>query len=304
MGTEYPRFLGDAWQPGQRSQRIRDLLEKKGSLSVEDMSEIQLDVLDPFAPTLVPYLLDVDAGSHYYSGGQALLRDWDFHQDADSSAAAYYNAVWRNLLHLTFDDQLPASVVVEGGGRWFDVVARLLEEPADRWWDDVETDRVKEGRDDIVREAVREARDELVRLQSRRPSNWTWGHQHQLELRNSTIGESGSWIGAALLNRGPWELGGGSAIVDATGWDASVGYDVDWVPSMRMVVSLADLDTSTWVNLTGASGHAFSPHYTDQAELWADGRTRPWAFSADAVDEATQDRLTLTPSGGASTPSE
>jgi penicillin amidase len=72
---------------------------------------------------------------------------------------------------------------------------------------------------------------------------------------------------------------------------------------MRMVVSMADLDDSTWVNLTGASGHAFSPHYTDQADLWADGRTRPWAFTSGAVDDATEDRLTLKPRG-ASTPTE
>ncbi len=84
-------------------------------------------------------------------------------------------------------------------------------------------------------------------------------------------------------------------MVDATSWDASVGYEVTSVPSMRMVVSLADLDSSTWVNLTGASGHAFSPHYTDQTELWADGETLPWAFSRNAVDAATTDTLRLVP---------
>jgi penicillin amidase len=302
VGKGYPYHLGDAWDPGQRSQRIRDLLEQKGTLGVADMNDIQLDVLDPFAPTLVPYLLDVDAGNHYYAGGQQLLRSWDFQQEADSPAAAYYNAVWRNLLHLTFDDELPDSVVAEGGGRWFDVVARLLKEPSDPWWDDTTTETVREDRDDILRRAVRDARDELVRLQSRRPNRWTWGHQHELELRNSTIGQSGNSIGEALLNRGPWKLGGGTGIVDAIGWDASKGYDVDWVPSMRMVVSLADLDESTWVNLTGASGHAFSPHYTDQTELWADGRTRFWAFTRPAVDDSTQDRLTLKPSGGGTIP--
>ena len=55
---------------------------------------------------------------------------------------------------------------------------------------------------------------------------------------------------------------------------------------MRMVVSLADLDESRWVNLTGVSGHPFSDHYTDQTDLWAEGETLPWAFSADAVEDA------------------
>ena len=64
---------------------------------------------------------------------------------------------------------------------------------------------------------------------------------------------------------------------------------------MRMVVSLADFDDSRWVNLTGVSGHPFADHYTDQTDLWARGETLPWAFSADAVEAATADELTLLP---------
>jgi penicillin amidase len=64
---------------------------------------------------------------------------------------------------------------------------------------------------------------------------------------------------------------------------------------MRMVVSLADLDESRWVNLTGESGHAFDSHYTDQADLWARGETLPWAFSHDAVDATAKHTLTLRP---------
>ena len=68
-----------------------------------------------------------------------------------------------------------------------------------------------------------------------------------------------------------------------------------WAPSMRMVVSLADFDDSRWINLTGASGHAFHPNYTDQTELYVDGRTLPWAYSKDAVDDAGEHSLTLVP---------
>jgi penicillin amidase len=98
-----------------------------------------------------------------------------------------------------------------------------------------------------------------------------------------------------LLNRGPWHVGGGSSIVDATGWDASEGFAVNRAPSMRMVVDLADFDRSTWINLTGASGHAFDAHYTDQTDLWAAGKTRPWPFSPTAVAKAATQTLTLRP---------
>ena len=67
------------------------------------------------------------------------------------------------------------------------------------------------------------------------------------------------------------------AIVNATSWDARTdSYDVTTAPTMRMVVDLADLDASTWVDMTGTSGHPGSPHYADQLRAWADGRTFPW----------------------------
>jgi penicillin amidase len=66
---------------------------------------------------------------------------------------------------------------------------------------------------------------------------------------------------------------------------------------MRMVVDLADLDASRWVNLTGASGHAFHGHYFDQAELWAEGRTTPMRWSRTRIEEEAEDHLTLVPAG-------
>ena len=297
VDSSYPYQLGSSWDYGYRSQRIADLLTKKGALSVDDMSEIQLDDYNAFAPSLVPYLLDVDAGSRYYSSGRQLLEDWDFTQPADSAAAAYFNAVWKNLLELTFTDQLPPSVEVAGGGRWFEVVLALLDQPNDPWWDDIETEDVREGRDDVLRLAMRDARDELVHLQSRRVDGWSWGHQHTLTLENQTIGQSDIGLIARLVNRGSWEVGGGPSIVNATGWNAAKGYEVNWVPSMRMVVSLGDLDDSTWINLTGASGHAFSSHYTDQTDLWAEGKTLPWHHTRETVEEAAEGTLILRPDG-------
>ncbi len=40
---------------------------------------------------------------------------------------------------------------------------------------------------------------------------------------------------------------------------------------MRVIVDLADLDRSRWINLTGASGYAFADDYWDQAPVWARG---------------------------------
>jgi penicillin amidase len=293
-GPDYPYHLTDDWDPGYRSQRINDVLAREGELSVGELLDLQLDSQHPLAATLTPYLLDVELPRGYYSAGQRRLRDWDLEQDVDSAAAAYFNVVWANLLRLTFHDDLPEELWPDGGDRWLAVVERLLREPSATWWDDATTTEV-ETRDDVLVAALRDARDELTRRQARDPDEWSWGALHRLELRSRTLGESGLGPVEWLVNRGPWEAAGGGATVNATGWDATVGYEVATAPSMRMVVSLGDLDESRWINLTGVSGHPFDAQYTDQTDLWAAGETLPWAFSRAAVDEAGEDTLTLSP---------
>ncbi|QBR92343.1 penicillin acylase family protein [Nocardioides euryhalodurans] len=295
IGGDYPYFLTDDWDRGYRAQRIRDLIEAEQDLSISEMSELQLDDRNPMAATLVPYLLDVELPDGYLSDGQELLADWDFGQPADSAAAAYYNVVWRNLLELTFHDDLPEEAWPDGGQRWMAAVEGLLREPDDAWWDDRTTEDDVETRDEILAEAQELAREELTRLHARNPESWRWGHLHRLDLEHQTLGQSDNPVVASLFNRGGWEVGGGGAIVDATSWDAREGYGVTAAPSMRMVVSLGDLDDSRWVNLTGVSGHPFHEHYTDQTDLFVDGETLPWPSSREAVEAAADDTLTLVP---------
>ncbi len=297
IGPAYPYRLTDDWDQGYRSQRIRDLLESRGRLSVADMARLQLDTRSPVAPVLVPYLLDVVLPHGYYGVGQRLLRGWDFRQQADSGAAAYFNSVWRHLLARTFHDDLPRDLWPDGGDRWVAVITRLLADPTATWWDDARTDDVVETRDDILAAAMIDARDEMTERLGLDPGDWNWGHLHQLRLRSSTLGQSSLAPVRWLFNRSGWDVGGGDATVDATSWDAAAGYGVLNVPSMRMVVSPGDWDRSRWINLTGVSGHPASSHYTDQTDLWARGETLPWAFSRRAVAAAGTDTLTLTPGG-------
>ncbi|WP_210649249.1 penicillin acylase family protein [Nocardioides sp. SYSU D00065] len=298
VGEDYPYLLTRDWDYGFRSTRIREALQAEGELSVQEMLDVQLDSTNPMAETLVPYLLDIrDLPSPYYRNAQNLLRGWDFTQPVDSAPAAYFNVVWRTLLELTFHDDLRRRTWPDGGDRWFLVVSRMLTEPAGPWWDDSTTDEV-ETRDDILRAAMIAARDEMTRRQARDPRLWTWGHLHRMHLHSSTLGESGIAPVERLFNRDGWQVGGGSAIVDATSWNAVDGYEVTAAPSMRMVVSLADFDESRWINLTGVSGHPASAHYSDQTELYVEGDTLPWAWTRGAVEAAAEDRLVLTPASG------
>ncbi|SEN09576.1 penicillin acylase family protein [Actinacidiphila rubida] len=347
--SKYPYLLTSDWGYGTRSQRINSLIASKikdgGKISMDDMQSMQNDSSSDIAKLLVPALTKISISNDkgdYVREAQQLLVGWDYNQDSDSAAAAYFNAVWRNVLKLAFGNKLPKELRPEGqclrvppagqtgpvdnldgapktieecgdraadqaqpdgGDRWFEVVRDIWNQPNNPWWTmsttaffGVDTNKAHHStRDQLLEQAMKDARYELTAKLGKDINTWSWGRLHKLDLKNQTLGTKGPGVIKWMLNRGPWQLSGGEAAVDATGWNAAGGYDVVWVPSMRMIVNLQDFDKSRWINLTGASGHAYNDHYTDQTSLWADGKLLPWYFSDSRVDQASKAKMALTP---------
>ncbi|MBU4213641.1 MAG: penicillin acylase family protein [Actinobacteria bacterium] len=293
-------FLTNDWDYGFRAQRIRALLVARlatGKVDVADMQTIATDARSAAADVLVPQLIGLDIGTGFDADGQALLRTWDRQMDADSPAAVYFAAVLQDVLAQTFSDNLPTEAALDGDSRSVELLREVVDDPSSTWWDDSSTPRVVEGRDEILTRALVSARLELTARLGKDPSTWAWGTVHTIAPEHPVLGgDAVPALVRSLMNPDPRPVGGGSAVVDATAWDASSGsFDVVSAPSMRMVVDLSDLDSSTWVTLTGSSGHPGSTHYADQLTAWSTGLSYPWPFTAAAVEADAADRLTLTP---------
>lgn len=294
-------FLTNDWDYGFRSQRIRDLLSQRietgQPITVDTMNQIQNDDWSPYAAALVPTLLEQELDDSFAADGQKLLAGWNYETDVDSAAAAYFAAVWRNLLQLTFWDDLPEDARPDGGSQWLAVVQGLLKNVNDPYWDDRQTVNVVETRDEVLSQALASARLDLTVELSKEPSDWAWGKLHVLSLEHEPLGMEGvPQVVRDYMNPSPVQMPGGSSIVNATAWDAASGsFAVTAGPSMRMVVDLGDLDASTWVTVTGVSGHPESSHYTDQLASWSTGETYAWPFTRDAVGAARKDELRLVP---------
>ncbi|GAA1952256.1 penicillin acylase family protein [Brevibacterium antiquum] len=287
--------LSNDFDDGDRARRITKLLQDtiaQGDVTMGDMSRVQGDDLNPLALTLIPLLEEIDAGvGTDIAEAQELLSDWDGRDDANSAAAAYFNVLSKTILDEVFAPKLPDAVPPAGGSRWYLIIKNQLKDPDSEWWADDEV----ENRDEALARAMDSAWKTTEDLLGSEPVTWRWGILHRLTIRNASLGESGIKPIERLFNRGPYEVSGGSGEVNATGWDASVGFETNWVPSMRQIVDLKDFNHSRWINLTGASGHAFHPHYADQTEDWAAGATRPWPYTPDALDRHTEDSLVLRP---------
>lgn len=222
------------------------------------MQAFQKDNSSEIARLLTPYLTKIDIKDKYVRDAQQLLEGWDFTQEPDSAAAAYFNAVWRNTLKLAFGNKMPKEVrpdgqcltvrpadetgpadendkyirecgeragdtaQPDGGDRWYEVVRGILDDPENAWWktEDRPNRPGDKNRDQLLAHAMKDARYELTSKLGKNIDNWSWGRLHQMFLTNQTLGTDGPGMLQGLFNRGPWNLGGGEAAVDATGWNA------------------------------------------------------------------------------------
>ncbi|CAM5460865.1 Penicillin amidase OS=Streptomyces aurantiogriseus OX=66870 GN=GCM10010251_21420 PE=3 SV=1 [Streptomyces aurantiogriseus] len=91
---KYPYTLTTDWGYGTRSQRITDLIKLKieggGKISTDDMRQMQLDNRSADRHAARARAAEDQPGDPDVREAQELLQGWDYTQDADAAAAAYF----------------------------------------------------------------------------------------------------------------------------------------------------------------------------------------------------------------------
>lgn len=301
-------LTGD-WDYGFRADRIEKLLRTRlaeHKLTPADHTAIQMDTYSAYAANVwVPVLRRAPitdeetsrAKRAFTAEAVSLLDDWDGRFTADSAAAAYYGAVWSNLLRLTFNDQLPSGVSLTGDSRSMEVLRTLPRNS--QWWDDVSTPTIVETREQIIARSLVEARLELTARIGKDPERWQWGKLHTMTAVQFPLGQSYPSVIERMVNSPTVAVPGAADTIDVGAWTASSdSYKATTIPAVRMVVDLGAPDQSTWVDSSGISAHPWSGHYGDQSDRWRDGEPYPWPVSRKAIDEAADATLTLVPRKG------
>jgi penicillin amidase len=295
---DYPYLVTTDWDYGFRAERIVSMIENApGLIDAAYIQQMQGDSTSLNAEVMVPVLMSLPMDGINDEARQAFLAGWDYREKADSQAALVFERFWTYLLTDTFNDEsFPEGNTPAGGSRFYEVMRNLVQQPDSAWWDDQSTTNTLETRDDIFQRAFSEMVQSGVDMYGKNLEKWpAWGDEHSATFRNATLGESGIGLIESLFNRGPFPTGGGESIVDATGWAMGEGFEVDWLPSMRMIVDLGDLSNSLTVHTTGQSGHAYAQHYIDMASLWANVQYYPMLWNEQAVTSRAESHLQLLP---------
>jgi len=295
VGPDYPYHITTEWDYGYRAERIVEMIDAAaGGIDIATMQKIQGDNKDLNADTLLPILMQIPLDNQHLEGMRSILSGWDGQNNMDSAPAALFEVFWKNLLAFTFQDDLPEEYWPGSGGRWFEVVRNLVDQPDSPWWDNQATPEA-EDRDQIFQQAFAAAVTELEGKLGKDPARWAWGDLHTVTFRNASLGESGISPIEALFNRGPFPTSGGTSIINATGWTATAPYELISLPSKRMIVDFSNLANSLAVHTTGQSGHAYSSHYIDMADLWRNIQYHPMLWERSQIETAAEGYLRLVP---------
>jgi penicillin amidase len=100
---------------------------------------------------------------------------------------------------------------------------------------------------------------------------------------------------AELLNPPAVPAGGDGDTPQQGGYSITDRFSLVSMSVNRYIHDPADWRRSRWIVPLGASGHPGSPHFADQAELWADVQTIPQLWDWDDIVAAAESRQTLKP---------
>ena len=296
ISWDYPYLITTDWDYGFRAERIVSLLTSAtGPIDIAFFEKIQSDNYDGSAAILVPLLLETKLDDPDLDQIRSILKDWDYQDGMNSAPAALYATFWENFLANTFGDDLPLDKQPTGSSRWFEVVSNMASNPESHWWDSELTTEIVETREDIFKLSFSQAVLQIQASLGKDPTKWRWGDLHLANFKNQTLGNSGIAPIEMLFNRGPFQFSGGGSIVNATGWDASKGFEVTSLPSLRMIVDLSDMRNSLTVHTTGQSGHAYNPNYIDMADLWRNFQYYPMLWSEQDIIRNSIGLLVLKP---------
>ncbi|MBH0780483.1 penicillin acylase family protein [Nocardia bovistercoris] len=256
-----------------RAERIGTLLDTDAAVSVDDCENIHGDVVLDQADAILRRLPGMDALSPAARALRDRLLAWDRAMAVDSTDAYLFAEVRSKLVaSIAGHDALAGLGAPHAFPRVFDPwfvagtrIAAALESVLDR------CPALGVDIEQILRATLESVATATASVDA--VPNWGSVHVlapiHGMDLAGATPRHPEL---SALVRPNPWPLGGDAECVLANGSAVGFSHACAVGSAARYVWDLADRDASRWIVPLGVSGDPCSPHFQDQAPLWARGR--------------------------------
>ena len=296
VDDSYPYYIGTGFALPYRINRIRQILDEKEILGIEDFKNMLLDQHSDYAALLTPFILQLqnrkDELTEQESEALDLLSNWDYDMNAGMAAPSVFEFFRISFIKNLLSDEI---------GDMFDqlphhpkdyYIYRILKTGPDDWVDNKGTP-AKETLDDILITSFKDCISALSEGYGTSHEGWKWGNIHKISMDHplGTVKLLDRLFG---FNSDLMPVGGSNHTVSPYSFGA--GFKVNHGASERHIFNTADWDESFTIIPTGESGVPASEFYLSQFKNYLEGKFYKDAFSEDAVKSSAKYRLILKPS--------
>ncbi|HUU99887.1 MAG TPA: penicillin acylase family protein [Bacteroidales bacterium] len=292
---DYPYYISFRFYVPYRINRIRQMIEEKDKLGIDDFKRLLTDLQSDYAALLTPFILKLKDRlpemNSLEKDAYNTLEEWDYEMNENKVAPSLFEffsiSFARNLLADELDDlynQLPGSVKDN-------YIYKLLKNGPDEWVDNVNTQEM-ETLDDIILKSFKDEIRILSENYGNEINKWTWGSIHKITLEHP-LGTVKLLDRIFRLNSDTYAIGGSSHTVCPATY--TEGFKVTDGASERHIYNTADWDESYTVIPTGASGIPASEFYLSQTKTYVEGKFYKDPFTEGAVKAAAKYTLLLKP---------
>lgn len=238
-------------------------------ITPRDMMEMQLDNYNLKAAESLPTflsLLDTTAFAVQQVKAYRILKAWEFENTINSEGATYYEAWWRELYPLVWDE-IKASKIALDYPTTYTTIKLIKEQPDLSFFDILETP-AKETARDVIQQAFVKGVDAIEQWKTENGKDPRWA-----DYKDTFIAHLLQGLPAFSYHV---EHGGNNSIINASSHRNG--------PSWRMVVSLEKTKLRAWgVYPGGQSGNPGSPFYNNLLTYWAKGKYYELQFEPEAT---------------------
>jgi len=293
-GYLYPGY----YLPKDRAMRIDGLLSPKNDWTSTDVQKMILDNSSSRSMVVVSEILsevELKNQTKNFELAYSIISNWKGTNELNDIAPTIYNKLIYRYLENTFKDELGKdkfSALLSTH-----VVKQMIESQITNensiWWDNLETKDKKETRKEILTKSFKETVAELEKQLGNDVNSWTWNKVHTLEHQHP-LGKVAALRG--YFNVGKFEVSGSNEVINNLmfGFSSNGIYEVKAGPSTRRIIDFSDVENSVSILPTGQSGVPTSPHYDDQAEMYAQGKFRKMKMNKKEIME-TSTKLIFVP---------
>jgi penicillin amidase len=297
-GKLYPGY----YVPEDRARRIVQYLDSETTWSVESTKKMNTDSISTvFADVTTEILNTLEAdgilqSTSNHKKAHEILQNWNGDHQVTAVAPTIFSMLLSYIMENAMSDELGDDdyQAFNSSHLMKRTIAVIIKNDPSLWWDNIQTEGVKETRQMIFARSFDQAINALTQQLGPDVTAWHWGKVHTLE-HGHPLGRQKPLN--FLFNVGPFAAMGGNETLVNLGFrlNSQGRYPVRFGPAMRIIIDFADIENSLSVNPTGQSGFFLSDHYDDQATLFNTGKFRKQMMNREEIENLGKGTLILMP---------